>query len=297
MTTIFTGADAILGATTVAQIMSSAHATGQTHVKPKTSGGAVIQQVSAKSIAEVTTLTSGDVGTLLALNSNLFVSAGLYLSASTITVPYSTRAAGALFASGSAHPALTGATALIIPTTFEATQEGDYASITFEIHWLSADGLAKGCDDTTGQALASQIFTAGYTLGPCYINGTALAGVQSFRGTTGLEVVKPPLGSGSVAPTMASIKQVEPTLEITVNDFDSIAGTVGDATAMTSANCYFKRRADAGIFAGSTNHCRVTFAAGLTDTNNVSVSNNDDGTATIMLHGKTMTAAAGVALP
>jgi hypothetical protein len=111
--------------------------------------------------------------------------------------------------------------------------------------------------------------------------------------------VKPPLGSGSVSPLFASIKTVQPTMQLTVNDFDAVAGTVGIWTAMTSANFYLKKRADSGVFtAGATaEHIRFTFAAGLTDTDNLSVQNNDDGSATITLHGKVLTAAVAVALP
>jgi hypothetical protein len=214
MTTIFTGADAILGAATIRQITNSTHSTNQTHFKGKTSGGAVVQTVSAKTIGEITSLTSGDIGGLLALNTATFISAGLYIGSGTITVPYSARADGGLFASGSSHPWLTGAKALIIPTAAEASNEADSATITFEIHWLSADGLAKGCDDATGNALAAQTFNGAYTLGPCYVNGTLLAGVQSFRVNPGITVIKPPLGSGSIAPIRASIQMVEPTIEI-----------------------------------------------------------------------------------
>lgn len=299
MVTIFTGADAILNAATIRQITNSSHATGQQHVKMMNSGGAVVQQISAKTIGEVTTLTSGDIAGLLALNTATFVAKGLYVASGTVTVPYSKRDDGALFASGSSHPALSGSKALIIPTSLDASNEGDFATMVFEVHWLSADGLAKGCDDATGAALGSQSFNAAYTLGPCYINGTAIAGVQSVRANFGIELVKPPLGSGSVAPARASIKQVMPTIELTVNDFEAIAGTVGDATEMTSANIYLKKRAAQGVFTAgaTTEHCRLTFAAGMADTSTVSVSNNDDGTATIVLHGKAMTAATGVALP
>ena len=91
----------------------------------------------------------------------------------------------------------------------------------------------------------------------------------------------------------------QPTIELTVNDFAAIAGTVGDFIAMTSANCYMKKRADSGVFtsAATTEHVRFTFAAGLADTGGVTVSNNDDGSATITLHGKVLTASAAVALP
>jgi len=68
---------------------------------------------------------------------------------------------------------------------------------------------------------------------------------------------------------------------------------------MTSANCYMKKRADSGIFTAdaTTEHVRFTLAAGLADTNNITVSGNDDGSATITLHGKVLTASAAVAIP
>lgn len=299
MSTIFVPADVILGSSTVRQITGVDHKTGQEHRKAMNSGGATVVQVSGKAAAEVTSITSADLATLVALNTNAFCSSGLALSSSTITIPYKPRASGGTFVSGSNYVALTGANAFIVPTSFEASQDADFATCGFDVHWISSDGLTKACDDASSQALASQAFGAEYTLGPCYINGTLIAGVQSLRVTPGIEVVKPPLGSGSVFPFMASIKQVMPTIELTVNDFESIAGTVGDWTAMTSANCYMKKRADSGVFtpAATTQHIRFTFAAGLTDTSGVTVSNNDDGSATITLHGKVLTASAAVALP
>lgn len=299
MAKIFVPADVILGASTVRQITGVDHKTGQEHRKSMNSGGAAVVQVSGKSAAEVTSITSADLATLVALNTNAFCSAGLSLASSTITVPYKPRTSGGTFVSGSNYVALTGANGFIVPTAFEASQDGDFATCAFDIHWLSTDGVTKACDDASSQALAAQAFGAEYTLGPCYINGTLIDGVQSLRVTPGIEVVKPPLGSGSVFPFMASIKMVQPTIELTVNDFTSIEGTVGDWTAMTSTNCYMKKRADSGVFTAgaTTEHVRFTFAAGLADTNGVTVSNNDDGSATITLHGKVLTASAAVALP
>lgn len=299
MAKYFVCADALFNATNIRQVMTANHSTNQEHRKAMNSGGAAVVQVSGKSIGEISQIVSGDLAALVALNTSTFCSAGLSLLSSTITIPYKIRAAGALFVSGSNNVHLTGANALIVPTSFEASQDGDFAVCNMDVHWLSADGQAKGCDDVVSQAIASQAFNAEYTLGPCYINGTLIAGVQSFRVTPGIEVTKPPLGSGSLAPVFASIKAAVPTMQLTVNDFDAIAGTVGDFTAMTSANFYMKKRADSGTFtAGATSeHIRFTFAAGLADTDSISVSNNDDGSATITLHGKVLTAATAVALP
>lgn len=299
MAKYFVCADAVFGATNIRQVTTANHATNKEHRKAMNSGGAAVTQISGKSAGEISQIVSGDLAALVALNTSTFCSAGLSLLASTITIPFKIRSAGALFTSGANSVWLTGANALIIPTSFEASQDGDFALANVDVHWLSADGVTKGCDDAVGQTLAAQAFNAEYTLGPCYINGSAIAGAQSFTITPGIEVTKPPLGSGSVFPLFASIKTVTPTMQLTVNDFDSIAATVGDWTAMTSANFYMKKRADSGVFTASatTEHIRFTFAAGLADTDSISVSNNDDGSATITLHGKTLTAAAGVALP
>ena len=124
-----------------------------------------------------------------------------------------------------------------------------------------------------------------------------MIGVQGFTVTPGIEVEKPPFGGGSTFHTFASIKSVQPTIAITVNDFDSLAGTIGDFTVMTSANCYLRKRADAGVYSATTDNIRFTFAGGLTDTDSWSMSKNDDGTGTIMLHGKALTASVAVAIP
>lgn len=300
MASIFTGGDLILGAATIRQVTQTDTKSGQEIRKATTSGGAVISQVSGKSAEEITSFTSGDIAGLVALNTNTFCSIGVPLLASTITVPYKLRANGAVFAaSATSHPWITGANALVVPTSFEASQDGDHATCNADIHWISADGTASGFDDAVSQTLAAQSFNAEYTMGPCYINATLVAGAQSFRVNPGIEVVKPPKGSGSLRPTWASIKIGTPTMELTVNDFDAFAATIGNFTAMTSANFYMKKRADAGTFTSNitAEHVRFTFAAGLADTNSVSVTNNDDGSATIMLHGKVLTASAAVAIP
>jgi hypothetical protein len=295
--TIFTAADLILGATTIRQVTQINHASGQTHRKAMTSGGAAVTQVSLKESIDVTTFTSADLAALLALNTNTFCSVGIPLIGSTITVPVKVRANGGTFASGSAHPAFTGSNALIVPTSFEVSNDSDAGLCTADIHWLSADGAAAAITDSTGNALGAQSFNAEFGMGPCYINGTLIAGAQSFRVNPGIEVVKPPAGSGLIRPTRASIKMGTPTMELTVNSWDAVASTLGTFVAMTSANFYMRKRADSAIYSASSDNIRFTFAAGLTDTNSISIANNDDGSATITLHGKVLTASAAVALP
>ncbi len=299
MASIFTGADIILGASTIRQVTQTDTKTGQEHRKATNSGGAVIVQVSGKSGDEITSFTSGDVAALVALNTSTFCSVGFPSLSTTNTVPLKIRTNGAVFATGASHPWITGASCLVVPTSFEASQDGDFATCGADIHWISATGLASGFASAVSQTLAAQAFNAEHTLGPAYINATLIGGVQSVKVNPGIEVVKPPLGSGSVRPTHVSIKLSTPTIEITVNDFDAITTTLGAFTAMTSANVYFKKRADSGVFTANitAEHIRFTLAAGLADTNNIAVSGNDDGSATITLHGKVLTASAVVAIP
>lgn len=292
----FVAADAVLGSSTVRGITNSSHRSGIEIFKAMTSGGATVSHVSGKKAEEVTTLTTIDLGTVVALNTNTFCSAGLYVTGGTITVPYKSRSTGGTFASGSNHCALSGSDALIIPTSFEASQDGDAATCQFEVHWISSDGLTAEAAGSTGNALASQSFGTAFALGPAFINGTEIVGVQSVRITPGITLVKTS-DKGLVWPTHISIQTVMPTMEIVTNDIDAVVATANIFTAMTSANLYLRKRVDASIYSATTDNIRFTFAAGLTDTNAIEVSDNNNGTSTITLHGKTMTASAAVAIP
>lgn len=291
-------ADAILGGTTIKQITQSDFSTNQEHRKAMVSGGNAVALVSGKSEADVTTFTTGDLAGILAIGANTYCSAGVSLLTSTITFPKKFRAAGGSFAAlTTSHANITGSNALIIPTSIEASQDGDFATVSSECHWLSTDGFADACADTASYTLIAQTHNAEFALGPVTINGAPVAGVQSVRVTTGLEVVKSPVGKGAVFPVFASIKNVVPTMEITVNDFAAVAGTIGNFTAMTAAVVWFRRRKDAGEYVDGATDVSLTFAAGLADTSNISASSNDDGTATITLHGKTLTASVTATSP
>jgi len=292
----FVAADIILGATTIRGVTSTNPRSGNEHVKRTPSGGAIVDHVSGTKSEQVTAFTSTDVGVLAALGTNTFSSVGLSLTSSTITVPVKSRASGGLFASGSNHCAITGAAALTIPISYEVSQESEAATCQAEIHWISSNGTTAGATGSAGNALASQAFSFEYGLGPAYINGTLIVGVQSFKVTPGIRLVKH-WSQGLVRPTIISIQAVEPTIEIVTQDIDAVIAAFGVFTAMTSANVYMRRRADAGVYSATVlENIRFTFAGGLTDTS-FEVSDNNNGTATITLHGKTLTSSSAVTIP
>jgi hypothetical protein len=290
-------ADAILGAATIRQVRSQGHQTNQTTRQATNSGGAAVSQVSGIIAEEVTSLTSGDLAGLLALNSNTFISAGLSVLAGTITVPFKERANAADFASGSSHPAIGGANGLIIPTSIEASQdEENGARCNFEVHWISTDGEAKAATLSTGNALAAQAWNAEFSMGKVDFGGTEVEGVQSVRVNPGITVVKS-RAKGGTYPVLVSIQEVLPSIEITVDDFAE-ATPAGGWTAMTAANVYFRKRADAGRYVanGTAEHIKVTFGAGVKTIDSIEASENANGSVTIRLTGKTLTCSAASAI-
>ena len=261
------------------------------------SGGAVIQLVSGLKAEEVTTLQSADLAALVAIGTNTFCSVGLSLAATTITVPYKARSTGGSFAAGAGHSALTGAAAMVIPTSFSASQDADAgASCTLEVHWLSADGITAGATGATGATLAAESFNAEFALGSAYINTIEIAGVQSVTINPGITLIKSS-HKGLVRPIKISIQTVMPTITIVTNDIDAVVATMNAFTAMTSANVYFRRRADAAQYSASSDNVRFTFAGGLSFNDSTDVSDVGNGTTSLTLHGKTLTASIAVAIP
>ena len=117
--------DVIIGGSVIRQVVSTSTRTGATVRNAKFSGGAVIQQMYAAKLEQVTSVVSTDIGGLIGLNTATFSSVGLALLSSTITAPFKHRANGGLFAAGANHSQITGANALLIPTSFEATQDSE----------------------------------------------------------------------------------------------------------------------------------------------------------------------------
>jgi hypothetical protein len=290
-------ADAIFDGNNIRQVTNSSHRVSQVTRQAMGSGGATVLQVSGITADEVTTISSADLAALLALNTNTFISSGLAVASGTVTVPYKERAQAAFFASGSNHNALSGTDCLIVPTSIEASQDDEQGvSCTCDIHWISSDGETKGATLSTGNALAAQAFNAEFSLGVIDFNGTDVEGVQSVRVNPGITIVKS-REKGGQYPVLVSIQEVMPSIEITVDDFAE-ATPSGGWTAMTSANVYFRKRADSGLYVSdvTAEHIKITFAAGLKTVETMEASDNSNGSTTITLKGKTLTASAASAI-
>lgn len=285
----FVVTDAILGASVLKQVQNSSHRSGAVTRASRTSGAATISKLYGVKMEEVTTLTSGDVEGAAAFNSSNFITEGLYVSAGTVTVPYKNRANGGLFQGSSAHSQLTGANALIIPTSFEATQDSEVGAVcTVEVHWLSTNGVLAATTGSAGNSLAAEAHNLEFALGPVTLNAVELTSVTGLRINPGLSVVKQS-SKGGVYPVEASIQTVDPTVDITFHDVDeAIAAMDGfSAGALTG---YFRARTDGGIYEAdaTTAHMKWTFAAGISHAETIDAPETGNGSCTIRVAGKAL---------
>lgn len=290
--------DAILDAVVVKQIVNTSTRSSPVVRHAKYSGGVVTQEIYGVREEQVTTITSYDCGGVAGFNSSTFVSAGLYVSSGTVTVPYKNRANGGTFEGATSHSHITGTDALAIPTSFEATQDSEQgATVNLEVHWISSDGTSSAFTGSSGNSIAAEAYNVEFALGPVDINGTDLSTVQSIRVNPGLQVVKRG-GNGAAYPTHCSIQRADPSIDITVDDIDEVIAYTDGFTDCTSFECYFRKRADGGIYVadGTAEHIKFSFANGMLALETIDAPETGNGQTTIRIHGEAMTVSAASAI-
>ena len=290
--------DVVIGGAAIKQVVSTSTRTGAVVRNAKYSGGAVIQQMYGVKLEQVSTIVSTDVGSLVALNTSTFVSAGLPLLSSTITVPFKNRANGATFQSGTNHSQITGSNALLIPTSIEAQQDSEQgATATVEVHWISADGVTSAYTGSAGVAIAAEAINVEFALGPADINGTDIASVTGIRVNPGLTLVKTSQ-AGGIMPVEVSIQMIEPTIDLTVHDIDEVIALTDAFTALSSFECYLRKRSDGGVYVAdiTAEHIKFSFADGIIQADTIESPETGNGSTTIRLYGETLTASAASAI-
>lgn len=160
---------------------------------------------------------------------------------------------------------LRGATGLLIPQTLQASHK-QYAKLTMALVLISADGEAAPFTGTGSVAMptvtaADQL----YTVGPAYLNGTEVEGVQDTTVDFGLDLVVEG-GSGSAYPTFVGIKRRQPTITLRTTD-PTLLGTTGyfDAQGATDSLFYFRKVAVNGtrVPAATAGHIKIAVDDGM----------------------------------
>lgn len=286
--------DAVIGSTTLKQVMRSSYAPGGNVIVGRASG-AVDPAALYGGVAEPkATFESADVAGVV---TGISVSTGLYVSAGTISIPYNERAGGGSFQGETSHNVLSGTTGLAIPTRFSAGQDDEAATAEIEMWFQSSDGVTNPVSITGSQTLSAQAFNAMYALGPVAIDGSALPGVQRVEVVPGITVLVRRAGGG-LWPISLYIQARNPTITITFDDFDALAAFETAYDAISSAAVYFRKRAEGSSFVADATeeHIKFSFADGIFVPQDVSGQGQETGQASIMLTGEALTATATSAI-
>lgn len=283
--------DAVLGALTLKQVTRGSFAYGGQPIAGTQSGMLDVTEYFGGQADPRAKFTSTDVGGVLA---SISATAGLAVSAGTISIPFQKRSNQATFAGSGSHFKVTGANGLTIPVSAEASQDGE-ATIELETVFRSTDGT-NPVTLSTAQSLAGLAFNKHWTLGPVSVNGVVIEEAISARINFGITVTVKRFG-GLNFPQRIYVVTRRPSIDVTFNDFDELADFAGAFTVMTAAVVYFRHRSGATFAAdNATSHCKFSFTDGIVGTESLEASNEADGTATLRMYGETLTASGASAI-
>ncbi|MEQ8636910.1 hypothetical protein [Gimesia maris] len=280
--------DLIFGSgTAIKQCQTVSHSNNIEKYVARNSGGASPEFVGVMSAEPRATVTSYDVAGF----AGIFGVAGASVSSGTVTLPFRKRASGSTYAGATSHFTMTGANAFGVPTTYSATQ-GQAASASGEIYFLSSNGIIDPLSSATDATLAAQAFNASYTLGPAGIDGTQIPQVTGITVTTGRSIQTNAYNGYSYA-TSAEINLIDPTIEITIADFDEIDtyGPMFSSNVGNDVTAFFTKMADGGtrVANATEEHILFTLSGGLIEISEFSASDTSDGSATILITGESLT--------
>lgn len=271
----------------IKQCQAVDHSNNFTLVIGRDSGDVDPALIGVMEAEPTTTVTSLDVAGVLGI---FGVTTGASVSAGTVTIPMTKRAAGSTFAGTSSHFTMTGANAFGYMTSCSA-QQGQDAQAQFDIMHLSTNGQAAPLSSATGATLSANAYNAQYTLGPAKIDGTEVPEITGITVNTGLTVETRRYG-GAVYPTVCVITQRNPSIDLTVADFDEVDtyGPLFVTNDSIDAVAYFRKCADGStrVADATEEHIAFTLSDGITTVENFSGQDTSDGSATIRITGKSL---------
>ena len=137
-------------------------------------------------------------------------------------------------------------------------------------------------------------FVAKYYMGPVYVNGSQVSGVTSVS-------VNPGIGYAAIAadgncyPTNGAILSRQPSISWTMLAVDYVAtiGSMFNASTPGTVAVYFAKGASGScrVAYGTAAHAKFSLATGVWSPDNVSVTDNGDGTVTVSVQGTSVMAA------
>lgn len=300
--------DVALGSSTIKNVQSVGYNQNASIIAERAAGAHAPGKLYQGNSEPMVTLSSTDLEGLVALNTSTFASVGICITAATTTVPLAKRADCAVTASGAVHTALACGNTIVIPTSFEASQESDTgATCSMEARFRSSDGLADPVTITNTTSLPASSLGDSFGLGAVYINGIRIPQLVGTSVTPNITLQIQRVGGG-IYPIAHYLISTEPVIDITSEDLSLLKDftpnyVVGAAltdieAAANTIEVYFRKRKDGGVFYDEVDleHIRFSSTAPLLKADAFEVNRNSNGTITIRAHMKTLTAAVGVAI-
>jgi len=287
--------DAILGASSLKQIRRTSYRS-QAKILTGRMSGAV--DPSAKFLQEAQPRATFDCEDLAGLLTLISVTAGLYVSGSTVTLPWNKRANGGTWAGGSANDVLSGTSCLAVITSISGAQGDDGVVGSIELAFLSTDGQTPPIAASVNNALASQAYNAWYAMGPFYVDSSQLSQVKSTRVDPGVEMMAK-MYDGDVYPRLTFIQARNPAVEVEFENFDALYAQTPIAAAMTNCAVYYRKRVVGGTFVSDATaaHVKLSLGTGIKICNTAEGSGHENATASLRFEGLLLSSSTASPIP
>jgi hypothetical protein len=289
--------DAVIGAYTMIQVMSTEFQSGLQAAQHHFSGNHVVQQVDITLGDPVVTLGTSGLAALIAAVDPV---SGLLVTSGTVTIPLHDRSSGGLFgASGSDH-SISFTDGLLVPVDISASQDDDDGAIaTCAFHGISSTGLAQPVTHNASATLASQTFTAIHDLGPVKVNSTIALGITSSKVNFGINVQKKRYeGEPFVKVLGVTINEVRPSIEFTFEDMATMHSFAQILAVSSTVKAFYRKRTAGGLRVAdaTTEHVACTLTGGLYAITSFSASGRENHAHTATVYGKTLAFASDSAI-
>ncbi len=287
--------DVSLNSDVIHQISNLNHKTGANFTPGFAGGNVKAAAYFQGESPHATSLTSTDLGTILALNTATMISAGLCISAAVTSVPFRLRSDCGTFASGSSHKAIQCSNTLALIETISG-KINQSASADLMLRYKSSDGFTSPVSFVSSIALSDATFVAEYQLHSIVINGTTLGQIQGVDIATGLKVIEQK--SGGPFATAFYINENLPGITIQTEDV-AYAGSVINAAGLGSGIAInFAKRKSSAIIEDLEDEVHITIsgAVGIGQAESIGGDVRNNAANTIKINALSLTAAVGVAL-
>lgn len=271
----------------IGQVISNSYTSNVELFKGFYSGGVLPQHISVMGADPINALETGD---LLSLLSNVPIDSGIYFEDTSAIIPFQEGAQGSTFDADAAST-LSMVNFFLNVLGIDADQDGD-AIGQFDVVPLWDGTTEFPVTESMDETLAAQAFIGAYTLGPAKIGTMDLPGLIRTS-------VKPNLTrvlkryKGQTYFTQLRVSRIEPTITFTFEDKAKLGTIKALFASMNGCTQYFRKRVDGStlVAEGTAQHIAITLGGGITVTDSINASGNDNGTFSLTAHGKTIACA------